>query len=60
MALEVDEMKVQEELESLGEDMAGWNIKHISVLMHKLAELYNSNEKQATGSPNCYSSLVPQ
>lgn len=60
MAFEVDEMRIQEELESLEEDMSGWNIKPISVLMHKLAELYNSNEKQATGSSNCYSSLVPQ
>lgn len=34
--------------------MARWNIKPISVLMHKLAELYNSNEKQDTGSPNFY------
>lgn len=34
--------------------MAGWSIKPISALMHKLAELYNSNEKQDTGSPNCY------
>lgn len=49
VAFEADTKKGLE-LESLGKDRARWNIKSISVLMHKLAELHN--EKQHTERPN--------
>jgi len=40
VAFEADVKKGLEQ-ESLGKDRTRWNIKSISVLMHKLAELHN-------------------